>query len=229
MKDISLKLYLFEEMSVEIQQKVIEQHRHVNTMYNWYEYTFNDFIEVCKIIGITLESKNIFFSGFSSQGDGSTFLAHIEPLKFIHAMNKMAWKTYAPDMELNVAPCPCNARVLSLIERYINTVRFHTRKTLRGYSIQYISDYGFMTYRRENYPNIESELEMLDEWVESILNTLNHYLYQSLETEYDYLVNDNAVRETLISEAHYFIASGEIADHLLNLTVEQEYREQGSR
>jgi hypothetical protein len=226
MKQINLKLFLFEELSSEIQQKVIEQHRYVNTAHNWYEYAFDDFIQIGKTIGISLESNSIFFSGFSSQGDGSTFSAHIDPMKFIYAMKAQAWKAYAPDIELNCAPYPCAADLLSLMEREILIPHQYTRNPSRGFGIQYVSSYDFISCHDREYTNIERELEKLDSWVESILNALNQYLYKSLESEYDYLLSDSAVQEILISDEHYFIASGEIADHLLDFTVEQVHGEQ---
>lgn len=219
MNEIRLKIFMFEELSTEIQQKVIEQHRYVNTDFNWYEYTFKDFIEICEIIGISLEPKNIYFSGFSSQGDGSTFSANIDPMKFIYAMMGQAWKTYAPDLELNVAPYPCTASILFLMEKEILIAKQYTQNPLRGFGIQYVSSYEFISSHNREYPNIESELKKLDCWIQSVLNTLNHFLYSSLESEYDYLLSDSAIQETLISDEHYFFASGEIADHLLNFAV----------
>lgn len=54
---------------------LIEEHRYWNVDHgsDWYECTFEDFIEVASAFGIEVTKEDISFSGFSSQGDGASF------------------------------------------------------------------------------------------------------------------------------------------------------------
>jgi hypothetical protein len=52
-------------------QKLIEKHWDINIHEDWHEYTIEDFKE--RMTGIGIEVDRVYFSGFSSQGDGACF------------------------------------------------------------------------------------------------------------------------------------------------------------
>lgn len=56
-------------------QKLIEKHWDINLHDDWYESTIDDFKERMCMIGI--EVAKVYFSGFSSQGDGAMFEGRI--------------------------------------------------------------------------------------------------------------------------------------------------------
>jgi hypothetical protein len=78
MKTIQVKLFEFNELAENAQQKAIEAHRYINVHHQWWDFIYADFIAVCQTIGITVDSRKIFFRGFYSQGDGSGFVAEID-------------------------------------------------------------------------------------------------------------------------------------------------------
>ena len=55
------------------QLALIERHRDWNVDHDWWEFTFNDFIEVAATFGISTSADDMQFSGFWSQGDGASF------------------------------------------------------------------------------------------------------------------------------------------------------------
>ena len=91
------EVYEFEELPKDIQKEVIQKHWDWNVDgYEWYSFVFDDIKAIAAIIGITIE--NIYFSGFSSQGDGAQFEGDYEYKKG----SLKAVKEYAPkDVELH--------------------------------------------------------------------------------------------------------------------------------
>ena len=87
---IKTTVYTIDELSEKAKAKAREGYivDVLNNVVQWYEADFHDFENICKILGITLEAEPtrpkqpagtsgaspcIWFSGFSSQGDGACF------------------------------------------------------------------------------------------------------------------------------------------------------------
>ena len=71
MKTRTIKIYSFNELDERTQQSAIDNLRDLNTHFEWWGFTFDDTKEIATILGIDID--NIYFSGFSSQGDGAQF------------------------------------------------------------------------------------------------------------------------------------------------------------
>ncbi len=63
--------FTYEQLSEDAQEKARDWFRESNLDYNWWDSIEEDAIEIAKLMGITLD--NMYFSGFSSQGDGACF------------------------------------------------------------------------------------------------------------------------------------------------------------
>lgn len=221
MKRISINLYSIEELSPKAQQYAFQQYQYYNiTEFNWYEYTFDDFISICKEIGIELSAKDIFYKGFWSQGNGSTFASVIDLLTFIESIQKKSWKEYAPALELDISPCPCDRRIIQLIKAGHISCSLQTKVPMRGYYLEYLSEYSIEATDQKQYPNIETELKKLDTWVEKCLNVLNTHLYSTLEEAYEYLISNEALTENFMSDQCLFTEDGSMADHLLQFAID---------
>jgi hypothetical protein len=61
------------------------------------------------------------------------------------------------------------------------------------------------------------ELDNLETWLRDMAKHLNQYLYKSLENQYEFLISDTAVSETLLAIEYHFTANGRSANHLINL------------
>ena len=59
MKTISINLYSFDELSEEIQQKVIEKNYYINVDYGWWEFTYEDAANIgLKLTEFDIDSGN---------------------------------------------------------------------------------------------------------------------------------------------------------------------------
>jgi hypothetical protein len=91
-----ITVYKFDELSDEAKEKAREWWREGGLDYEWYDCVESDFKEIGKILGIDV--TKIFFTGFSSQGDGACFEGYYEYAK--GSVKKL--KEYAPqDTELH--------------------------------------------------------------------------------------------------------------------------------
>jgi hypothetical protein len=222
MERICINLYSIDELSPEAQKSAFEKYRYYNvTEYNWYDSTYDDFIYICSEIGIEVNYEDIAFSGFWSQGDGSTFTSSINLLELISGIEKKAWKEHAPTLNLNVPPCPCNSRIIQLLKAGHITSTLQTKAPVRGYYIEYLSEYSICEPDTKQYPNVENELKKLDAWAEHALNILNKHLYSTLEATYEYLISNEALTEAFNTDLCLFTKDGHMADYLLQLAIEQ--------
>ena len=95
MQVIKVNTYSFKELSKEAKKKVLERLSQINVDYDqWHDGIIEDAKECGKILGIDIDK--IYFSGFSSQGDGACFEGNYSYRK--NAVNDI--KAYAPKDEV---------------------------------------------------------------------------------------------------------------------------------
>ena len=76
MKTVQIELFTFEELTPEVQKKVIEDNRYMNVeFFDWYHLIIENWTGKLEEAGY-LEPE-ILFSGFCSQGDGASFMCKI--------------------------------------------------------------------------------------------------------------------------------------------------------
>jgi hypothetical protein len=124
MKQITLKLYSFNELDKEAKEKALTTHRDLNVNFDWWDDEFEDFIELCSRIGIAVIKDKIKFRGFYSQGDGSGFSAKVDILKLIIAIENQSWKDYAPLQAFPFTTPHIDRRVLPLLAKGILRSRY---------------------------------------------------------------------------------------------------------
>jgi len=179
-------------------------------------FTCDDFISICETIGITVDKKNIFFRGFYSQGDGSGFVAEIDLPVLLDGIVNQKWKEYAPKLELDLALPEIDRRVLKLIrEGKLDTAPQITHPH-RGYYVKAELNEN-LPYSFHGYPQIEKQLDLLEDGLIKIAETLNRFLYKSLESEYEYQTAEQAVAGALEAREYWFTADGEKATRLESL------------
>lgn len=213
MRTEEIRIYTFAELSDDAKEKAIEACRDYNIHESWYEFTYEDFKNMCEIFGIDIHEKrrntpSIYFSGFWSQGDGSSFDADVDILKFIAAVNGEKWKEYAPLAALDFEKYEIHHSVDRAMG-YSDAIEidFTSHAQTRGYYNRY--DWTFKTHAANNAtPLIDAELERICDQTERNMDELNNWLYRTLEREYEYLTSDEAVIETIEANEYEFTEDG---------------------
>jgi hypothetical protein len=107
----------------------IDEHRDFNLPHDWWDSVYDDFIQVCEILGVSIETRHrkayrgqgrdvtisepcIYFSGFYSQGDGASFSGwyYAETTKAIRIENPDASPTSEYRRVLTAEEAPAKIR-----------------------------------------------------------------------------------------------------------------------
>ena len=189
----------FDALDERDKEKILDKHRHWNTDVDWWDSVYDMFKEDMAAKGIHV--TNMYFSGFSSQGDGACFegavynwpvflkaLGYDNPVLIDFA--KDTWNfsvkhsghyyhenctSFDPDM-----PNPDGEDDDYFIENYCKYTDPEDLRAIAELAILRSFDYESMT----------------DEFVEMFKDNMRS-LYRTLEAEYDYLTSDEAVLESL--------------------------------
>jgi hypothetical protein len=221
MKTIKLKLYQFAELNEDAKGKALKELFDINVFVDWYDFIYDDFVSIAETIGITVNRKRIYFQGFYSQGDGSAFEASVSLPDLLNGIARQNWKTYAPQLELNLSQPEMERRLLKLLMD--NKVDCYGKITQpsRGYYVSASLDTDFPN-NRHNYSKIESELEKLEGWFIEVAEALNHYLYKSLRDEYEYQTSEKAIIEAIEANEYSFTTDGKIATRIKRLAENEQ-------
>jgi hypothetical protein len=185
-------------------QAFIDDHRDFNLHHDWWDAVYSNFNNICDILGIELDKDEPCFKGFHSQGDGASWTGmhrsigkKMEPTYDI-APAKI--REYAPkDEELHrIADELCLlSRVyytpIVSVKRLGNYYHSHTMYVSEIYLLvdgEWHTDVDESGISEEVWEHIENQTTQL-------FRDLADWLYASLDREYEYLVSDEAVIESL--------------------------------
>lgn len=173
---------------------LLEKYRYINTEYgNWWNCVYSDFKEDMKAVGIDVH--RIYFSGFSSQGDGACFEGKLD--------NALVYLDHHHKDQHPV--------IRKLLENgggvYINCD--HNGRYYHAYCTTFWAEHDplhtVMDQPTEFHEAIVEqwgellvkEMEDFEAAVTEQWRTYMHELYRKLEAEYEYLTSDEAVWETI--------------------------------
>jgi len=184
MRTVTTKLYTFSELDEVGQAEVIDRGRSILVYDDWAESTICDFKEnVAPLFG--LACSNVYFSGFSCQGDGACFTGAFEYVK------GMAKKVKAF--------CPTDRELI----RIADNLQYTQRKAF--YRLHGSVSHRGRYYHSRNYHSGCTEFEVLlgdddapgieTDAIKALYRELMNWLYGQLEQEHDYFTSDAALRE----------------------------------
>ena len=175
----------------------------------WYDFVYEDFETICRIIGVTLatspvrlygggtrEKPQIFWTGFWNQGDGASFAG-----QYNHAKGAAkAIRAHAPkDTELHRI-----ADELQAVQRR-NFWQVHASLRQQG---RYCHEYSMAIEVERDSPTGQPPTDGAEDTVIEALRDLACWLYRQLREEYEHQTSDAAVDEALIVNEWTFTAEG---------------------
>ena len=199
------EVYKFSELSDSAKERAREWYREGNLDYDWWDSSFEDFARIAKLLGVDLYQRSvklmngsfrsedsIFFSGFSSQGDGACWEGNYSYRKG----SVKAIKEYAPnDTKLHRIA----EDLYDIQRRYFYKVS--AKATNRG---RYYHS-GCMSFDVccDSEQEFHHEQEVID-----LLRSFADWMYRQLNDEYDYLNSDEAVDESMEANDYEFDEDG---------------------
>ena len=189
-------VYKFDELSESAKQKAIDDYRQDGFDHDWWDAVYEDAKQIGEVIGIEID--NIYFSGFSSQGDGACFEG-----KYAYAKGSAKEiKDHAPqDEELHRI-----ARDLQKLQKK-NFYSLSAKVKQSGhYSHEYCTEI-------EVYDNLNSYGDVTIETekaLSELLRDFMRWIYKQLEQDWDYLSSDEQIIETIQANEWEFDENGDM-------------------
>ena len=204
MKTIELKLYKFDELSEEVQAKVIEKNRDINIHDDWHEFIIEDWINE-EMPSRGFNATKIYYSGFWSQGDGAMFV--------YHGIKNDLLKEFVDNILIGTEHLSPMRKQWILNNVSISAVGVH-----RGYynhekscshSIYWEVDNGDLHWDTNFYKWLESFGDDFEAFITDKYEDICQDLYRTLEKEYEYFTSDEQIIEALRCNDYDFTEDGD--------------------
>lgn len=189
-KCICKDIFKFDELSEDVQGKVLDNMREWDVYHEWWEFVYEDAKECGAIIGISVD--NIYFSGFSSQGDGACFEG-----SYVYRKGSVKEiKKHAPqDEELHA--------IAEALYREQKQHGYKLEANIKHRGRYYHSSSNDITVYFDGFDTYSTDIE-------EALRRFMDWIYKRLEQEYKYLTSDEAVKETIEANEYEFTVDGDI-------------------
>ena len=206
---IETTVYTIDELSDAAKENARIWYRHQGLHDDWYDFVYEDFGTICKILGVTLatttvrlygggtcDKPRIYWSGFACQGDGASFQGW-----WSHARgSRKAIREHAPkDEELH-----CIADVLHDAQRR-NFYQLAATVRHRG---RYCHEYSMAIEVERDSPTWQPPTDGAEDAVIEALRDLARWLYRQLRSEYEHQTSGEAVDEIVSANEFTFTADG---------------------
>lgn len=209
--------------------ELIEKHRDINVDYDWWDCTYEDFVDRLTEVGLRVDPKRIHFTRFWSQGDGAQFSLgrHCLLTLVTDAQTWMLehWPQYAGKADDGSdAGGPVIAAIKAWCDELLGQCEAYLLlgEQRAWMEAVYLSIDARGHYCHSGYMQLEVEAD--DSYYEPValnendlrdaLRGLADALYEGLEQEHDYLTSDERVWES--------IEANELDDELTQDDEEEE-------
>jgi hypothetical protein len=190
--------YTFNELSDSAKETARNHYRQYGLDYEWWDCTFDDWKAALLLIGIDV--SNIYFSGFSSQGDGACFECEYS---YVPGWRKAVKSEFGGSIQTTLLTAGERLQAIQRPFFYgVTATVKHSGRYSHSNSTDFTVDPG------ERFES--SDIIELEDDIESALRELMDDLYNDLEDEYDYLTSDSVIDEYLQDGDWQFLESGDM-------------------
>jgi hypothetical protein len=181
-------------VNLEQREQLLTTHRYINVEYDdWYQSIYEGFKEDMKAVGITV--WRMYFTGFCSQGDGACFEGSLEDtLKYLDHHHKDQYPMIRKLLEHEgsvYARCEHRGHYY-----HQNCTEFWAdADTLTGMKPQPTEFHEAIVEQWQE--QLTDEMDAFEKDITEQWRSYMQDLYFKLVAEYDYLVSDEAVWETI--------------------------------
>ena len=175
----------------------------------WYDFVYEDFETICRILGVTLatspvrlygggtrEKPQIFWTGFWNQGDGASFAG-----QYSHAKGAAKGiRAHAPkDTELH--------RIADDLQEVQRRNFWQVRASVRQNG-RYCHEYTMAIEVERDSPTWQPPTDGAEDTAIEAMRDLARWLYRQLRSEYEHQTSDDAVDEIVTVNEWTFMADG---------------------
>ena len=198
---IERTVYRFHELSDKAKARARDHYRAQGVRDQWWDFVYEDAVRVANILGISITEKSgpspaIYFSGFSSQGDGACFQGGYTP-KPGNETTEGIRSECPQDEELHRI-----ADALALLQvsaRVQHGQRIEANITTSGSYCHSGTMNVDATYTEGDSPDPE-----IAEELQQLIRDFADWIYARLEDEYDWLNSNEHIDEALLDGDNEF-------------------------
>lgn len=191
-----------------VKKAILEENRYFNVEdCDWYDYTETDFKEQMSERGIDID--NMYFSGFSSQGDGACFEGSIADInKFLDSYFPDSFKRIRKLLEMGWSFSASTSHTGSYYHSGSVSLNFNAEdwEDCNQWDDDDLRYHAFNVMME----GVDDEITDLENDIETVLRKHMDALYKTLENEYDYLTSDEALTEYFEGSDYMFDEDGRI-------------------
>jgi len=209
-REITKTVYKFKELSEEAKEVAREWWRECENADSDTSCTYDDACRMADLLGIEIDDRHwtnssgfkgktqtIYYSGFSSQGDGACFEGSYRYKK--GAVKAITAETGGTDKEL--------IRIAGELQK-IQAKNFYQLTARMKHSGHYYHS-GCMSVDVERYDEKEMTSDAEDE-ITQLMRDFADWIYDQLEADYEYRMSDENVDESITINDYEFYENGEI-------------------
>lgn len=204
MRIVETKVFQYTELSDKAKEKARDWYREAGIHDEWWWAVYDDAEECAKLIGIDFDVRPgrgmaIFFSGFSSQGDGACF----EGTWRATSVKPGALKQHAPqDTELH--------RIAAEFERIAKEFPHSSFRVKHSghYSHQYCTNFDVSITDNDDNEIDSAERDTAEKDLIEAARDFMQWIYNQLEKEHDYLNSDESVEQSVLANEYEFTEDG---------------------
>ena len=191
-REIRVKLYTFDELSDKAKERARAWWRE-GEQWEWWEHTFEDAKTCLALVGFTV--KDIFFSGFWSQGDGACFTGSWDARD---VKPPTAMREHAPvDSDLHAIAEEFAA--IAVLDMEASAILTHRGNYSHKYTIDFAFDHGDVS---------DAVAVTVEERVTEAARDAMQWIYRQLEKEYEWQNADEQVDEAILVNGYEFTEDG---------------------
>ena len=216
-RTIETPVFKFDQLSDEAKKRALEKNYDWNIDHDWWDSVYEDAIMMGEIIGISIDTRRgskepaIYFSGFSSQGDGAScecsYSYKVGSLKELKSSAPARYKDHETkkcvEQEGNVelhrickALTAVQRKHFYQLEAKVSTYGHYSHSCCTRVTVEHAED------RYRDIGDAEEEITQL-------LRDFMDWIYSRLEAEHDYLTSDEQIRDSLIANEVEFTEEGD--------------------
>ena len=206
---IETTVYAIDELSDAAKEAARCWYRQHGLHDEWYDFIYEDFGTICRILGVTLRTSpvrlhgggtrdkpHLMFRGFWSQGDGASF----EGVWRHAGGSRKAVREHAPkDTELH--------RISDVLNDVQRRNFFQLNATVRQSGL-YCHEYTMTIEVERDSPTGQPPTDGAEDIVIEALRDLARWLYRQLRQEHEHQTSDAAVDEAIQVNEWTFTAEG---------------------
>lgn len=187
---ITYKTFSFDELSLEVQEEVLDKHRYYNVEhFDWWDACYDDMRQTLSEAGIEVDKERPFNFDFDRGQHVSFNGAWFDGVKFIEAaMKESNLRAHYP-----------------LIDEISNHLSITRSRRGEGQSIE-VDLYP----DPERLPRVTKLCDLIKNAMESYLQELERKFLKMLNEELKYLISDEAVKESLEANDMKFLENGKV-------------------